>query len=156
MSMVDIENLLFWTAFKVWLGGAGLAFVVVFATINTRKILEACTKLPEDKKANLRKKFRRSNNSGNSISFILILTSTLDIMADDLSWKVYAGIDSWMFWVIFRIVMLVGLWLYYGTNKIHDKRRGHGSGTTTTNTQRTSTKVTQSTEAESSASNSSS
>ena len=138
IAMIETQDYMLWASLKGIVGGGALCTVMVFVTINSKKILAACDKLPEEKVKALRSKFRRCERAGYGISFVLLATSALDLTAEDYQWKMGAGIDGWLFWVIFRIVMVVGLYVYYVTNKLpgggksgRNATTGHTTTTTT-------------------------
>ena len=141
VSMFDKDKFLFWAGIKGLGGGLHLLFVMILVSKNVAIILEGCKSLPEDKQAALKARFKRCTRSGYFISFLLIASSLLDFLEPDSRFKISVGIGGFMIWAVLRAVFALGLFLYYATNKVPEKKGGGGSGTTTKTQTATSTVV---------------
>ena len=131
LAMIDTGKYMIWSSMKGFFGGVNLIVIMARVTVASKKILAACDKLPEDKVKSLKAKFGRCQRVGYFVSLILIGTSTMDVIAEDTSWRMGAGIDGWFFWVIFRVVFVVALHVFYVTNKTASSKKVGASAATT-------------------------
>lgn len=119
----DTDNFMFWTGMKGCGGGLTMLIsnILVYRTSNV--ILTAAKSLPEDKQAGLRTKFKRCVHTLAIVSFVLILTGIMDLMADEESRKltVYSGFGGSILWLIFRVIFVCALLVLYLTNRSANK-----------------------------------
>ena len=123
ISLNDTDNFMFWTGMKGCGGGLTMLIsnILVYRTSNV--ILTAAKSLPEDKQAGLRTKFKRCVHTLAIVSFVLILTGIMDLMADEESRKltVYSGFGGSILWLIFRVIFVCALLVLYLTNNSANK-----------------------------------
>ena len=132
IAMVDKDNYLFWSGIKGVGGGLNLLFIMTIVHKHINTILGNVKTLPEEKQKELKAKFKRCLRAGYSIAFVLCAASILDFFEPDARFKIIEGFDGLMIWVIFRVVFIVGLYIYYTTNKVPGKGGKSGGSTKTT------------------------